>query len=63
MTACKFCGHLTDADPVCTARKPPRGAFLCTREPNHDGDHVACTPDKHAVETWPKNPRTESKSA
>ena len=53
---------------VCSTLTWPEGAFvcsaynseidgLCTRHWAHDGDHVECTTDEHAVKTWPGHGR------
>lgn len=50
----KKCAYCTDGETVCASKGPgARGAFVCTREPMHDGDHVACSGNSHAVERWP----------
>ena len=51
---CEFC--VEEGEVCCDALAPP-GAdglvlFACTRAAGHDGPHVACGIDDHALQTW-----------
>jgi len=55
-TECKYCKTDRDSNPNnegCMARNYDRGLF-CTRDPDHDGPHVACGigEDEHSLAVW-----------
>ena len=53
MSTCIYCGTARSADEVCF--HDPGYGYVCTREPGHDGPHVACGMD-HQIDTW-EDPR------
>lgn len=48
METCEHCQSPT----CCEAKAPDHSPYVCTREPGHPGDHVACGAE-HGMRRWP----------
>lgn len=46
-----MCMHCNHNRKECKVQSP--NSFMCTRQADHDGDHVACGETKHIIEIWP----------
>lgn len=47
---CNYCHSPDNQDiPICTVRKD---GFVCTRDPKHQGDHIACSMSGHELRKW-----------
>jgi hypothetical protein len=54
---CEYCQWSPDAWYGCRSFSP--AGYLCSREAGHDGPHVACGGDKHALANWGDEEKSE----
>ena len=53
---CVWCEDCSDDEPMCDARSGELG-FTCTREQDHEGEHIACGHRKHDLRRWENDAR------
>jgi len=54
---CQYCNH---GNHCCATVMPGRLPYICSRERNHEGPHIACGSEKddHPIASWPNEEET-----